>query len=278
MTDPTTDLAKLIAEKFIARLDVRSVQVRDGGYRPVQEPWHGQHIVAHLQGSATYGHYLLNAQSQCKFFAFDCDLRTEGEWVQLPGDDVLAGLDLAHGPNADVALIAQVQRHYANPRTDWRDRAHPGRGWWKYQMRSLGNLLSGAITKELGIPTAVAYSGNKGIHVYGFTGLVPAADARAAAKGVLATLGRFTESKGSNFYSDTSTDWHDNFANFDIEVFPKQDTVEPGHYGNLMRLPLGVNHKNPLDPTFFVDQRVALNQLVPHPDPIGLLREGNSWL
>ncbi|WKW85464.1 DNA primase/polymerase [Rhodococcus phage Reynauld] len=280
MTDATTELARLVAGRFIARTDVRAMQVADGGYRPVREPWHGQRVVEHLTGAATFGHYMLDAQNQCKYFAFDCDLRKgPGEWVQVPDEQTLAGLDLAHGANADAALLASVRRHYADDlRANWHERSHPGRAWWKFQMRSLGDLLSTAIHRNLGIPTAVAYSGNKGIHVYGFTGLVPAAQAREAAKGILAITGRFAESKGSNFYADTNDDWFENFSNFEIEVFPKQDAVDPGHFGNLMRLPLGVNRKNPQDPTFFVDQRIAQTKLAPHPDPIGLLREGNPWL
>lgn len=273
-----TNLETLIAQRFIARRDVKAVQAADGGYRPVRTPWSLPDLTDHLAGRRTYGHYLLNEHNQCKFFAFDCDLNdADGAWVQQADLSQLPE-NAFTGEHAEHYFEHNTFIHGVNPRQAWRDRAHPARGWLKFQMRSLAELLSSAIHKHLQIPVVCTYTGNKGIHVYGLTGLMPAKDVREAARLILAATGRFTPSRGDNFFIDTSTpDWRDSFANFTIEVFPKQDTVDPGHFGNLMRVPFGRNLKNSVDPTFVIDQRLPHTTLAPHPDPLAALISGDPW-
>lgn len=274
-TIPVTDLEwglvhGLIA-KFVARADAYAIQGNDGQYRPIKVPLEPSNLIEHIRGTRTYGHYLIGEGNTAKFFAFDCDLEPMGAWVQQT-DMSNIPIDAFTGPDREHWLNAGSLIHPAKPRDDWRNRAHPGRDWFKFQMRSLAQLLSEAITTNLGIPCIAAYSGNKGIHVYGLTGAMPAADVREAARLVLAATGRFVPTKGDNFYQDTSSeDWRESFANFKIEVFPKQDSVEPGHFGNLLRFPLGRNTKNPKDPTFFLDLSNPSPLMVPHPRPDLLL-------
>jgi hypothetical protein len=91
----------------------------------------------------------------------------------------------------------------------------------------------------LKIPVAAAFSGSKGLHVYGFPDPWTAAESRSAAKFVLDSFsGVFSPTKGDNFYTQKSVD------TFSIEIFPKQDTLEEGAIGNLLRLPLGINRKS----------------------------------
>src|SRR5687767_4638892 len=89
------ELAKAFARRFIQRPDVKAVQLdRDAGHLsqgdwfpdtkidPAKRPNsphlpHGfnmDHLLAHLAGERTYGHYLLNSADECKMFAFDIDL------------------------------------------------------------------------------------------------------------------------------------------------------------------------------------------------------------
>lgn len=294
MTD-SIQLAELIAKRFIARRDAKAIQGSDGAYRPIKTPFQMSDLVDHIEGRKTYGHYLLDSENQCKFFAFDCDLVTgdcekktrenpnpaccmagHGNWVQQ-ADLSQIPADAFTGPDAEHWFANNSFIHSVRPRDAWQDRSHPGRSWFKFQMRSLAELFSSAIHRQLGIEVLCSYSGHKGFHVYGLTGLMPAAEVREAAKLILASTGRFETAKGDNFYADTSTDWHDNYSNFSIEVFPKQDTVEPGHFGNLLRLPLGRNQKSS-DPTFLLDQRGPHIDLIPHADPAALLTGGNPWL
>lgn len=282
MSENDRQLAELVARRFISRRDVKALQVRDGGYRPIDQPFQMADLIAHVQGKATFGHYLLDQGSKCKIFAFDIDLN-EGDCERRTREFIPECCQIGHGNWVELADLKKMPFseyakeedewlqenstvHPARPRDGWRDRAHPGRTWWKYQMRTLSDMLASRIRTGLGIPSLVTYTGGKGVHVYGFTGHMDAEDAREGAVHVLESLGRFEPVAGQNFYRDTNDHWQDSLNNFTIEVFPKQTRVEPGHYGNLMRLPFGKNLKNPHDPTFIVDQRRPAVELSPIPD------------
>ena len=115
--------------------------------------------------------------------------------------------------------------------------------------------------------------------MYGFTGTLPAEEVREAAMLVLDMLDEFEPVRGKNFYEHKNDDPIHGFkTNFSIEVFPKQTSIDGGGYGNLMRLPLGKNWKNPKDPTFFLDMTGPLAEFKPHSDPVKLLEEGNPYV
>lgn len=262
-------LEHLISKLFIARPDVRAVQSPDGAYRPdvvswnqqpVQyRPWDLQGIQAHLAGQQTYGHYLLGTNNECKFFAFDIDLDKpvpeKGITYRLPTLD----LPVYNGDEPDDQAWADSFQE-CNPREVWLDRSSPARSYIKYAMRHLAAYLQSGIERMLEIPTAIAYTGAKGLHVYGFTGLMPANEVRAAMNLVLGDLqGGYV--RGDAFWKSTRSTDH-NFMT--VECFPKQDHIDPNSgFGNLMRLPLGRNLKSP-DPTFFLDtEMTALGTMVP---------------
>lgn len=269
-------LANLIASKFIARTDVKAVQkilpTGDCIYIPHTKgptegrdylPWNRSSLLSHLERKASYGHYLLNTNNECKFFAFDIDLEKKGTYPSDPwrpdeGED--------YGPILEF-----------NPREAWKDRSHPSRRWLKHQLRMLAGLCGSAIYAELEIPVTAYYSGSKGIHVYGFTGLVPAADAREAARIVLESMDCWKLLRGNNFYCHTNIDTFTGYPNFSLEVFPKQDTIGNLGLGNLMRVPLGCNLKNKKDPTFFIDLAdTDYSQLKPL-NPELALTTNNPW-
>lgn len=275
------DLAAQIAKKFIQRRDVKAIQFNDGSYCPDTrleeidnerrakgeqsnklQPYGPvgfkmPHLREHLSGEKTYGHYMLDADGICKLFAFDIDLEKEGHWI-----------DFREGEAFRI--------YQGNPRNEWRDRSHPSRAWYKYQMKMLGSKLAKVITSDLQLPSAVAYTGGKGIHVYGFTGAMPAKEVREIAKIALAATGEFMPSRGDNFYKHVSEDPTGGFRNFQIEVFPKQDTLEEKDLGNLMRLPLGRNRKT-TDPTFFLDMGGRMTDLQPHKDQARVLELGDPF-
>jgi hypothetical protein len=257
---------------FIARRDVKARQHGNGAYMPVTDngkadgnrvSWKLADILEHLARNQTYGHYLLDRESMCKLFAFDVDL-TETGW--LPRQP--------YGPDnieSDSLFVP------ANPRTAWLDRAHPGRSWMKLQFKLVANKLMRVIHEELEIPCAAAYSGNKGIHVYGFTGHGPAPNARTAAQFVLDSLDEFEPVRGGSFFRFRDQSALDGYPNLTIELFPKQDSLDGKDLGNLMRLPLGRNLKTK-DPTFFIDMTTALGEMKAI-DPMWALGEGalNPW-
>ncbi len=263
MSDNT--LADLIAKRFIARRDVKAIQYPNGVWTPhtvtgkpdgERIPWSRKDLNAHIAGEKTFGHYLLNTDSTCKLFAFDVDLEKTG-----------------HLPSAlkeDLAFYA-----CNNLREAWLDRAHPARWWMKTQFKAMAHMLLKAIWEELELPCAAAYSGGKGIHVYGFTGPISAVEAREGAQIVLDALGCFEATRGTNFFKHKDTDPFLGFPNLSIETFPKQGSLDGKDLGNLMRLPLGRNLKS-TDPTFFIDMTTPLALLAPV-DPVFALTTDNPW-
>lgn len=291
------ELARLYASKFIQRKDVKAVQLdRDGGglrtgdWFPdtrirrdhsshLPTGWTMDHLLAHLEGTRTYGHYLLDEENNCKLFAFDIDLKTEGTYVKVPDWTEMPDFN-GNTVEEDAWIEDQVVvTDDVNPLELWHTRkksALEARNWYKYQMKHLAYIIASSI-EQMGFGTAVAYSGNKGIHVYGFTGTMPAVEVREAAMIALDMSGEFEPVRGKNFYRHKNEDPVHGFSNFSIEIFPKQTSLEGKQMGNLMRLPLGVNHKNPADPTFFLDMTTPLSQFTPHSDPVKLLSGGSVF-
>jgi len=267
-------VAKLFATHFIARSDVMAQQHDDGSYSPTRKPRNPDGtpgdlagfsmpaLMNHLKGAATLGHYLLNKDNQCKLFAFDIDIDadntkpdapidsrcllptvfTDGEYREyfpidgrLAWKTDLAGLQIPGGPvyTRDMQLV--------------------GRDFLRYQLRTTADLLMAAIRDNLEIPTLFAYTGNKGLHVYGLTGLCDAKDVRLGAE-IVAEAAKMIPHKGQNFWKPADT-----FAEpcaLTVEIFPKQTEIGEDGFGNLLRLPLGKNLKNPKHPTFFCSRSV----------------------
>lgn len=276
------ELALLIGERFIQRSDVKAIQFQNGAYIPdrkLKTPgdhaplgWYGRHILSHLESKATYGHYMLDADNKTKLFAFDIDLEEEGSWFEMP--------DFRDLPEdmPDEEFDKLVVEHQCNPRELWADRSAFGaRKWYKYQMSMLARKFTSVIRSELGIPCAAAYSGSKGVHVYGFTGEIPAQEARDGAMLVLEIMNEFDVLRGKNFFKHK----HGGpmgYSSFSVEIYPKQSSIDQEEgLGNLMRLPLGRNLKSE-DPTFFLDLTAPVADLKPHPDPLRLLTTGEPYL
>jgi hypothetical protein len=275
------ELAQIMGERFIQRTDVKAIQFQSGAYVPdnyadLRNPapyqplgWLGRHVLAHIEGKHSYGHYMLDENSMVKLFAFDIDLEKKGTWVEHPKWE--EGI-------SDEDFDSETKIHLCNPRELWADRsALAARAWFKWQMSQLAHMFCSVIKDQLKLPCAAAYSGSKGIHVYGFTGPIPAQEAREGALLVLDILGQFEPLRGENFFRHKEGGTM-GFPSFSIEVFPKQTSIEnKDGYGNLMRLPLGRNLKSS-DPTFFLDLTAPLAQLKPHPDPVRLLTTGEPYL
>lgn len=251
-------IAKLFAKKFIARPDVKAEQQGNGAYHPVEEKFTMQDLRDHLSKDRTYGHYLIDPDSdQCKFFAFDIDFEVAG-WL----------------PDGDEHITETASA--VNPRVAWRDRKHPARNFMKSQLMHVAGLLASKAHRELDLPVAIAYSGYKGVHVYCFTGPIVTSKAREGAQLVMELAGGVLH-KGNNFYHLPGEETF--LENLSIEIFPKQETIGDKKYGNLMRLPLGVNRKAPTDPTFFIDltQPPAAMTPVKTESVVQYLENGDPW-
>lgn len=245
MADDSRQLAKLFASKFIARPEVKAFQRANGDWYPDETPITMPDLLAHLSGERSMGHYMLSSKSEVKLFAFDIDLEKavpeKGIWWPMPTRvDQVAGDWVDFQPD--------------NPRILWESLdAWPSdfdppintqctQDFLIFQMRTCAMLLATSIRELLEIPVAVAYSGHKGLHVYGFTGLVSATEAREAASIILDHAG-FELVRGRNFYKKKAEGDPNilSLPQLSIEAFPKQTSLENKGFGNLMRLPLGRN-------------------------------------
>jgi hypothetical protein len=277
------EICNLIARKFIARQDVKAIQF-SRGYMPhvadasrpeeTRIPWRRADILAHLDCRHTFGHYLINTDDQCKLFAFDVDLEKEG-WLPSKPHPILKNPEFT---DYDMDEYYESFAKVDDLRSAWQNRAHPGRYHMKLQFHNVAHMLCRAIHDELELPCAAAYSGGKGIHVYAFTGLISAHEAREGARIVLDSLGKFEPVSGDIFFKFKDQEPLAGYPNVSIEVFPKQDSLTGKNLGNLMRLPLGRNLKNRKDPTFFMDLAAPLAEMKPV-DPVWAMTEGaiNPW-
>lgn len=216
--------AARIAKMFIARSDVMAAQTAKGHYSPTREkgtkkhiPFTSEAVDDHIAGKKTYGHYLLHGDN-CKLFAFDIDL-DRGWYAQF---------GCAWPPGA-----LHDQRKLMN------DLDHPLRPELIRYLRSLSDGLANKIQRKIGIKTAVSFSGSKGLHVYGLYG--ERVSARSAMADAQTTIKCFEPALAP---AGNEQNWKSrNFIGATIEIFPKQPIVKEGGYGNLMRLPLGINRK-----------------------------------
>lgn len=297
MTDQQ-ELAILIGKRFIQRRDVKAIQIPEtkGRFRagdwfpdtkidPAKRPdsphlpygFKMKHLKAHIAGEATYGHYLLDQNNNTRLLCFDIDINKTGTWIKSPdwaeAPDEPSEQDLWYTENAIIHEDEDLRELWKNRK------AVEAREWLKFQLKTAAHQFASKLT-ELTIPCAVAYSGSKGVHVYGFMDEMPASTAREAAQIVLDMLDKQWESstKDGNFYKHKNNDPHHGLSNLTVEVYPKQDELdEYSGFGNLVRLPLGKNHKNPKDPCFFLDMTGSLSDFKPHPDPVRLLTTGRCF-
>ncbi len=271
--DQQVEIAKLFAKKFISRPTPVATQTASGIYTPNKQLKFNMPLLKdHLSGRETYGHYSLGEDSTVKFICFDLDLKAaepkRDEYWQLPTE-----MD-------EYGVFGNWQP--GDPRAVWRSRVQgPAREFLKFKMRTITSKIANDAFLLSGFPVAVSYTGNKGMHVYVFTGKIPAKEARVMAKLILDHEGGWIPYKAMYDYmhpnNDLINDPAENNEQFSLEVFPKQDQVdEDKPLGNLLRLPLGVNKKSPKDPTFFVDMQSALGEIKPM-DPIKALTTDNPW-
>lgn len=312
------ELAHTILDRFVQRRDVYAIQYLDGSYSPVHAELTHEVIQTHLDENFTYGHYTTDPNNRTRIIAFDCDLRSQLHCMTFPDTNLIA-----NGAITDENILdAYTLLPYNSIETYWFDRySLHTRAWLKYKMRYLAEVLTTVLRNDAGMDCAAFYSGNKGIHVYGFfPGHVEASNAREIGKYVLQktvglishncyltenpggyTIGGPGTQSGQEALSGYKLDHIDGMPYFNIEVYPKQDQIPEGGYGNLLRLPLGRNlhslshdaHGNELSrdralpdtdrlyncqPAFLIDQCTAILELLPHPDPLAVLQSGNPWV
>lgn len=292
------EIGNELAKKFVARPEVKAVQWNDKVYSPAIDKktdpptnlgFTRDDLNNHILGRASFGHYMIDANNQAKLFAFDIDLEKSGWLPTVFNVNAEDPNDLYDGwqeyPLIFDAALNRTTTTPGNPRDFWYNRFtkknFAAEHMIKTQFRMLANELARATKELLDIPVAIAYSGSKGVHVYGFTGKSPANEIREAANLVLDSLETWKPLRGKNFFTRNphESDKGDHFTacgQFSLEIFPKQDDIGNKEYGNLMRLPLGINKKAPKDKAFFLDPRAPLTEFV-EMDPIEALTTNDPW-
>lgn len=198
-----------LARRFISRSDVLAVQHADGAYHPERRKIAGSDLRRHVLGEVSIGHYLVNPDGLCKLWALDLDLAKKGE---LDGQPI-------------------------EPRAIWAGPETPEKERLRRELFVLGVGMACRIRRVSNYPIALADSGGKGLHIYGFTGMIEAARARQIPLQIMDRMGVWESLRGDTFFRHR---WE--FKNIEMEVFPKQNAVREGDgLGNLMRLPLGRN-------------------------------------
>lgn len=253
------ELVRLLGTRFVQRRDVKAFQSEDGAWYPVRESMTMQDFQDHLAGRKTMGHYLLDHEDNCKLFAFDLDLVKHGR--DCPGQGCKGCPVLVPGTDGVT--------YNAIPRDIW-PQDHPVTPTITSDLRMMAEGLAATIHRKMEIPVAIAASGNKGLHVYGFTGTIHASAARALALETLNQYSVVEAFRGENFFRH-KTEFH----TLDIEVFPKQASLNGKDLGNLMSLPLG-NHRVTGRRKFFIKTKGRMDTLT-EMDPIQALSGDLPW-
>lgn len=215
-------------------------------------------MASHLDGESSFGHYLVNTDDQAKLFAFDIDLVKD---VNPDAGD--------HGKYPEFSDPAGKLKP-GSPREVFQSNDDVLVPWMISELRGVADGLAARAARMYDVRTAIAFSGSKGLHVYCFTGLTDAADVKAAGMDVVMSTGVFEPRRGNNFFRHTYQ-----YPNVEIEVFPKQDSLEGKDLGNLMRLPLGRHAKSGRD-CFFLDP-FARNDVLVAADPVDAMEKGVRW-
>lgn len=225
----------------------------------------------HLAGTKTLGHYLLDANSNCKLFAFDIDLAKHGQ--NCPGTGCKGCPVSFYKMEIDPEtgnVVSDGTELVDTVRDAFKDPNHHVYETLVINLRCMADGLARMIHRKYGIPVAIAKSGSKGLHVYGFTGEMPAEVQKQLALDLLAGTGAFEAVRGDNFWKHSSS-----YPMLEIEVFPKQTSLDGKDVGNLMSLPLGVNQVTS-DKKFFIDSRALPNRLM-EKNPMNVLGGDLPW-
>lgn len=250
-------LTNALANRFFQRQDL--LAYHDGEhYRPLKKPLSGPLLLEHIRGERVLGTYLLDTENRCRFFTFDLDFNATGRSYRV--DMKTLEERLTADPNCHDAWLKDLwsdEPEDCNPREVWTDDDHPLRPWLALQLRCLAEGIAWQAASLYPYPVAVAYSGGKGLHVHVFCGERTALAARNMGNLIITSFPNWFTGEDSRFVPVTggSNSWRDStdlYSNITIEIYPKQDVLGEGGYGNLVRVPLGI-HPTSRRKSYFID-------------------------
>lgn len=193
---------KKYMELLVHRSDVFAAQQPTGAYFPVREQLTEDWVAEHLAGQASYGVYVIQPEMQLPVMAEDPD----GSWFIERFEAV---------PNTVKYLMFDLDTHEEGAQTHLKECC----------TRLVSLCQSEASIAQRGLPMLLLESsGNKGTHVWLFFDQpVNAGKVR-----------RWVERDFMPLWDEKAKP-----NRWPLEVFPKQDEVPEGFFGNLVKLPLG---------------------------------------
>lgn len=260
-------VVSLMGRLFVARKDVKAIEKKINnatGWIPDREPVpRGQDpnsgalipmrmsdFEQHFTGKRCMGTYLLDAESNVRFIAFDVDLKASGSYLTIRDFTELEAM-IEGKTDEECDAILDLDRHQGDLEAALHRPDLPAYRWARAALSERARTICLVVERILGLPTLEVVTGG-GMHVLvPFGGLVPAVDARQMAREVMDAC-YMVPTKGDNFFvPELNPD-----SGIEVEVFPKQDTNTG--FGNLIRLPLGW-HMGAQRRTYFMDRTSVVN-------------------
>jgi len=279
-------VVKMMGNLLIARKDVKAIEYH-GTWMPHRQnmretgdgdliPFRLVDFHEHMFGNQCLGTYLLDTDSNVKFFAIDVDLRKEGAayWPVHDAEELEAILTMSEGNEVVVNGILDTETVIGNLEEALHQPDHVGHRWARILVSSTLSNLARIVTNELGLPSLPVVTGGGGHLLVPLGELTPAVEARVLARQVMEAAGG-RQTKGDNFWMIGESE----NPGIELEVFPKQDTIpKNGGFGNLIRLPLGLHHRTKTR-TYFVDPLGgAFAWSLPKADAIATLEAASAAL
>lgn len=238
-TELARDTANKLSRLLISRRDVKAFE-RNGEWYASKKSMTLADFEKHLYGELCMGTYLLDRKSRVKFVAFDIDLTGPGNYFMIRELDEIEQMEANGEYDGEMDPDLRVGMWDAA----LHDEEHDGHKWVRTYLSSAVQGVAKAVDQMLGLPVLPVVTGG-GAHVFvPFGHKVPAAEARAAAHGVMDALEGFHRTS-DNFYSNSEEPMDEETRRprgetMTVEVFPKQDELpSPDSFGNLIRLPFG---------------------------------------
>lgn len=193
----------LYRKLFVHRSDVFAEQHEDGHYEPVRRPIDEIDVAEHLEGFTSYGVYVIDPEAVLPPIS-----DPPRELVCTPNSVKYVVFDLDTYDSDALSFLTRAVERLVRVRSEGED--------WDPSEDALRCLL-------------LEDSGGKGYHIWLFL-----SEPTSARK-----VRAWTETIATQYRAVAQTAVGDPWP--PLEIFPKQDEVQEGAFGNLVKLPFGVH-------------------------------------
>jgi hypothetical protein len=261
------ETAKLLGQLMIHRRDAKAIYGPDA--RSPEDPalWHWTAIKEkftlddfqnHLFGDACLGTYLLHPDdSTVKFIAFDLDMKDAGSYLVIRNVEEVMELESQGYYENEADHEIDLDLKIGNLEAALHLPFHEAHRWARIILLTAIRGIVKTGTSRLGIKPMTVITGGGAHVIFPLPEPTPATDARAMGLDVMEYVhGASRKGNGDIFWN------YGNYQNvpLEIEVFPKQDSLDGKKFGNLIRLPFGWHHEAQMR-TFAMDPLALITPL-----------------